>query len=84
MLQSKGVQLSTMRTEKPGVSPSLLTDVETQNPSGAKVHVTPDGTLNWPVLFMYPEHTMTDYIEAFNESQRYSNLLCMNNMCPLP
>lgn len=77
VIKSKGVQLSTMRTEKPGVSPSLLTDVETQNPSGAKVHVTPDGTLNWPVLFMYPEHTMTDYIEAFNESQRFEQHIAM-------
>jgi hypothetical protein len=46
-----------------------LSNIETQNPSSAKVHVTPDGTLIWPVLFMYPEHTMTDYIEAFNETQ---------------
>jgi hypothetical protein len=64
------VQLAGLKTDgKTYLHPSLLSNIETQNPSSAKVHVTPDGTLIWPVLFMYPEHTMTDYIEAFNETQ---------------
>lgn len=63
------MQLAGLKTaEKTDLHPSLLSNIETQNPSSAKVHVTPDGTLNWPVLFIYPEHTMTDYIEAFNET----------------
>ncbi|XP_052090361.1 tetratricopeptide repeat protein 4-like isoform X3 [Mytilus californianus] len=78
VIQSKGVQLASMKTNKnTGLHPSLLTNLETQNPSGAKVHVTSDGTLNWPVLFMYPEHTMTDYVEAFNETHTFEEHLQM-------
>jgi hypothetical protein len=24
--------------------------------------------LNWPTLFLYPEHGQTDFIESFNEN----------------
>lgn len=29
-----------------------------------------DGNLSWPVLFLYPEHEQTDFIEAFHENSR--------------
>ncbi|XP_015726286.1 tetratricopeptide repeat protein 4 isoform X2 [Coturnix japonica] len=39
--------------------------------TGAKVHLDADGNLNWPVLFLYPEHEQTDFIEAFHENSRF-------------
>lgn len=78
VIKSKKVKLAGLKTSgKSDLHPSLLSNIETQNPSGAKVHVTPDGTLNWPVLFMYPEHAMTDYVEAFNETHTFEDHLKM-------
>ncbi|NXV80254.1 TTC4 protein, partial [Atlantisia rogersi] len=39
--------------------------------TGAKVHLDADGNLTWPVLFLYPEHKQTDFIEAFHENSRF-------------
>ncbi|NXP52502.1 TTC4 protein, partial [Heliornis fulica] len=39
--------------------------------TGAKVHLDADGSLSWPVLFLYPEHEQTDFIEAFHENSRF-------------
>ncbi|NXU51671.1 TTC4 protein, partial [Turnix velox] len=41
------------------------------NAMGAKVHLDADGNLNWPVLFLYPEHEQTDFIAAFHENSRF-------------
>ena len=35
-----------------------------------QVTLDDDGVLHWPVLFVYPEHGQTDFIEAFNENQK--------------
>lgn len=48
-----------------------LASLEGHNTSGARVHVNDDGSLQWPVLFIYPEHSQTDFIEAFHENSRY-------------
>lgn len=41
------------------------------NVSGqGKVTLDNDGVLHWPVLFVYPEHSQTDFIQAFNENDR--------------
>ena len=40
---------------------------ETNHPSGCRVHIA-DGVLNWPVTFVYPEHTTSDFIESFAEN----------------
>ncbi|KAM6262473.1 tetratricopeptide repeat protein 4 [Porphyrio hochstetteri] len=39
--------------------------------TGAKVHLDADGSLTWPVLFLYPEHEQTDFVEAFHENSRF-------------
>ncbi|NXD21033.1 TTC4 protein, partial [Spelaeornis formosus] len=39
--------------------------------TGAKVHLDADGSLNWPVLFLYPEHEQTDFTVAFHENSRF-------------
>ena len=36
----------------------------------SRVILDDNGVLHWPVLFVYPEHGQTDFIEAFNENQR--------------
>lgn len=64
--QSRGIRLAGLADK--GYDPLLFTNVELHNPSGAKVYVDAENTLHWPVLFMYPEHTQTDYIEDFNEN----------------
>lgn len=39
------------------------------NPHQTVVHVAEDGqSLNWPVVFLYPEYGQTDFIESFNDS----------------
>ena len=45
----------------------LLQSVESHHPSGAQVHVDDHNRLVWPVMFLYPEHTQSDFIEAFVE-----------------
>lgn len=30
-----------------------------------------NGTLYWPVFFLYPEYSMSDYIQQFNENDMY-------------
>ena len=40
-----------------------------------QVTLDDDGVLHWPVLFVYPEHGQTDFIEAFNENQKFSDHL---------
>ncbi|KGL77794.1 Tetratricopeptide repeat protein 4, partial [Tinamus guttatus] len=41
------------------------------NAMDAKVHLDADGSLNWPVLFLYPEHEQTDFVAAFHENTRF-------------
>ncbi|KAF2976665.1 hypothetical protein EK904_003279, partial [Melospiza melodia maxima] len=39
--------------------------------TGARVHLDADGSLSWPVLFLYPEHEQTDFTVAFHEGSRF-------------
>ncbi|XP_033736553.1 tetratricopeptide repeat protein 4-like [Pecten maximus] len=70
-IQSRGIQLAGLKLTNSKIHPSLLTNLELPNSGNAKVHVDADNKLVWPVLFMYPEHTQTDYIEAFREDVRF-------------
>ena len=67
--QGRGIKLAGMKQAQEGkkLDPLLLTNLETHNPSGAKVHLDEAGVLHWPVLLMYPEYAQTDYIEDFSE-----------------
>lgn len=53
-----------------GLAEISLDGFHSDNATGAKVHLDADGNLNWPVLFLYPEHEQTDFIEAFHENSR--------------
>ncbi|NXS61436.1 TTC4 protein, partial [Brachypteracias leptosomus] len=54
-----------------GLAEISLDGFHSDNVTGAKVHLDADGNLNWPVLFLYPEHEQTDFIAAFHESSRF-------------
>ena len=49
---------------------SSLTDLEHSIPENPGVQLADDGSLSWPVLFVYPEHHQTDFIQAFHETSR--------------
>ncbi|XP_045158938.2 tetratricopeptide repeat protein 4-like [Mercenaria mercenaria] len=72
-IQQRGITLNKinkMVTGEEDLSPALLESVETHNPHGAKVHLDANNILYWPVMFLYPEYTETDYIQMFCENQR--------------
>nr|XP_013805837.1 PREDICTED: tetratricopeptide repeat protein 4-like [Apteryx mantelli mantelli] len=54
-----------------GLAEMSLDGFHSDNAMGAKVHLDADGNLNWPVLFLYPEHEQTDFIAAFHENTRF-------------
>lgn len=48
-----------------------LDRLSSENRYGARLSVDEQGRLSWPVLFLYPEHTQSDFIAAFHEDSRY-------------
>ncbi|KFQ44483.1 Tetratricopeptide repeat protein 4, partial [Nestor notabilis] len=54
-----------------GLAEISLDGFQSDNATGAKVHLDADGNLNWPVLFLYPEHEQTDFTVAFHENSRF-------------
>ncbi|KFP49532.1 Tetratricopeptide repeat protein 4, partial [Cathartes aura] len=54
-----------------GLAEISLDGFHSDNATGAKVHLDADGNLNWPVLFLYPEHEQTDFVAAFHENSRF-------------
>ncbi|XP_016526281.1 tetratricopeptide repeat protein 4 [Poecilia formosa] len=51
-----------------------LTPVEV---TGAQVFLDEQGSLHWPVLFLYPEHQQSDFISAFCEKNSFTDHLCV-------
>ncbi|NXC00540.1 TTC4 protein, partial [Orthonyx spaldingii] len=54
-----------------GLAEMSLDGFHSDSATGAKVHLDADGNLNWPVLFLYPEHEQTDFTVAFHENSRF-------------
>lgn len=72
-IQKRGIKLAGIDkkiTSAKELNPALILTVETHNPHGAKVHLDGKNILYWPVMFLYPEFTETDYIQVFCENQR--------------
>ncbi|KAL4236928.1 Tetratricopeptide repeat protein 4 [Mactra antiquata] len=70
-IQGRGVKLAGIKkSDGKDMNPALLTSIETHNPHGAKVHLDENGIMYWPVIFLYPEYTETDYIQMFSENHR--------------
>lgn len=82
--EMKGLQLlETVRSRNikfKGKDSSVLklSDLEPQFPEAVRSHVQIDenGRLIWPVIFMYPEYKLTDFIQAFHEDEIFENMLC--------
>lgn len=45
-----------------------LDGLSSKEATGAQVFRDEQGSLHWPVLFMYPEHQQSDFISAFCEN----------------
>ncbi|NXU44704.1 TTC4 protein, partial [Drymodes brunneopygia] len=54
-----------------GLAEISLDGFHSDSATGAKVHLDAEGNLNWPVLFLYPEHEQTDFTVAFHENSRF-------------
>lgn len=51
-----------------GISQLSLDGLSSQEVTGAQVFLDEQGSLHWPVLFLYPEHHQSDFISAFCEN----------------
>ncbi|NXQ63154.1 TTC4 protein, partial [Anthoscopus minutus] len=66
-----------------GLAEISLDGFHSDSAMGAKVHLDADGNLNWPVLFLYPEHEQTDFTVAFHEHSRFiDHLMVMFDELP--
>ena len=72
-IRDRGVTLEAQRSG----SDLTLKDLEPLHPAALhkRVHFSPESKniLVWPVLFLYPEHGETDFIEAFSDDQRFED-----------
>ncbi|XP_003974462.1 tetratricopeptide repeat protein 4 [Takifugu rubripes] len=60
-------------SEDEGSSTALSSSTVT----GAQVFLDEQGSLHWPVLFLYPEHQQTDFISAFCENTCFRDHLTL-------
>uniref|UniRef100_A0A671RWL5 Probable proline--tRNA ligase, mitochondrial n=2 Tax=Sinocyclocheilus anshuiensis TaxID=1608454 RepID=A0A671RWL5_9TELE len=54
-----------------------LEGIGSQEATGARVYMDEQGVLHWPVLFLYPEHSQTDFISAFCENSSFMDHLAV-------
>ncbi|RXN35586.1 tetratricopeptide repeat 4 [Labeo rohita] len=54
-----------------------LDGIGSQEATGARVYMDEQGVLHWPVLFLYPEHSQTDFISAFCENSSFIDHLAV-------
>lgn len=55
-----------------GPTEIILNGLSSENPGGARLSLNNQGRLSWPVLFLYPEYTQSDFVAAFHEDSRYT------------
>lgn len=72
-IRERGIRIS----RRKGENPLSLEDLEPNHPAAQqkKVHVNESGQLVWPVLFLYPEHGETDFLEEFRENEQFQSHL---------
>ncbi|MEQ2204424.1 hypothetical protein XENOCAPTIV_013058, partial [Xenoophorus captivus] len=58
-----------------GIAQLNLDTLSSLEVTGAQVFLDEQGTLHWPVLFLYPEHQQTDFISAFCENNSFGDHL---------
>ncbi|CAL8252505.1 unnamed protein product [Merluccius merluccius] len=61
--------------QEQGGGPAL--DLLSQEATGARVFLDEQGALQWPVLFLYPEHQQSDFISAFCDSSCFIDHLAV-------
>lgn len=54
-----------------------LDGLSSQEVTGAQVCLDEEGSLHWPVLFLYPEHQQSDFISAFCEKNCFIDHLAV-------
>ncbi|XP_073708744.1 tetratricopeptide repeat protein 4 [Garra rufa] len=54
-----------------------LDGIGSQEATGARAYMDEQGVLHWPVLFLYPEHSQTDFISAFCENSSFMDHLAV-------
>ncbi|KAM8873696.1 tetratricopeptide repeat protein 4 isoform 2-T2 [Spinachia spinachia] len=59
------------------ISQLSLDGLSSQEATGAQVFLDEQGSLHWPVLFLYPEHQQTDFISAFSEKDCFLDHLAI-------
>ncbi|KAM7388108.1 hypothetical protein PAMP_024309 [Pampus punctatissimus] len=55
-------------TTSAAIAELSLDGLSSQEVTGAQVFLDEQGSLHWPVFFLYPEHQQSDFISAFCES----------------
>ncbi|XP_029002424.1 tetratricopeptide repeat protein 4 [Betta splendens] len=60
-----------------GMAQLSLDGLSSQEVTGAQVFRDEQGSLHWPVLFLYPEHQQSDFISAFCESNCFLDHLAV-------
>ncbi|XP_047231843.1 tetratricopeptide repeat protein 4 isoform X1 [Girardinichthys multiradiatus] len=58
-----------------GIAQLNLDTLSSLEVTRAQVFLDEQGTLHWPVLFLYPEHQQTDFISAFCENNSFGDHL---------
>lgn len=84
-IQTRGIKIKKSNTSENAdkTSMTIMSDIEPCHPTALnkKVRlVTSEGgesVLVWPVLFLYPEHGKSDFIEEFTESDTLYDHLCL-------
>lgn len=74
-IEKRGIKV---KRSAEGVAEDLeLSDLEPTHPAALRkrVHFNEQGNLAWPVLFLYPEHGETDFIEEFLEEDVFADHL---------
>ncbi|KAM9848505.1 tetratricopeptide repeat protein 4 [Aulostomus maculatus] len=54
-----------------------LDGLSSQEATGAQVFLDQQGSLHWPVFFLYPEHQQSDFISAFCEKNSFIDHLAV-------
>uniref|UniRef100_A0A7N8YI39 Prolyl-tRNA synthetase 2, mitochondrial n=1 Tax=Mastacembelus armatus TaxID=205130 RepID=A0A7N8YI39_9TELE len=54
-----------------------LDGLSSQEATGAQVFLDAQGSVHWPVLFLYPEHQQSDFISAFCENNCFIDHLAV-------
>lgn len=81
LLQSTKPRCSDDEDEDEGSSAAIsqlsLDGLSSQEATGAQVFMDEQGSLHWPVLFLYPEHQQSDFISAFCENNCFMDHLAV-------